>query len=312
LTKGKSLYGKISLLGLLQPNSQLTKPAAETIAIEVLSYLARIRCGLTVFWLCPALAWRICGRGGGTRIFGRDSRPSRLRRAAAARLSAHAGQHPEAIAKARESCRLHLKRHDYGGSLKVSRPFRQRLGSGLLTCVRKPELSNRSLHGLATASTPKTRTRAGASRTRTRRHGYEKNSILPRVCGATASGLGRRLVRENTLSVDDLIWPIFICEGKTRENQLPPCPASSASPSTWRYAPRPRRRSSAFRRLRCFLYRPEPAERAGQRGAQSRKSHLPRVPRDQARSANLGLVTDVALDPYTIMAMTGFCAASGF
>ncbi|MFQ5972578.1 MAG: porphobilinogen synthase [Alphaproteobacteria bacterium] len=34
----------------------------------------------------------------------------------------------------------------------------------------------------------------------------------------------RRLVRENTLSVDDLIWPVFVCEGEDRTEPVPSMP----------------------------------------------------------------------------------------
>ena len=34
----------------------------------------------------------------------------------------------------------------------------------------------------------------------------------------------RRLVQENTLSANDLIWPIFICEGKNVKEQIKSMP----------------------------------------------------------------------------------------
>ena len=34
----------------------------------------------------------------------------------------------------------------------------------------------------------------------------------------------RRLVRENTLTPDDLIWPVFVCEGKDRTEEVPTMP----------------------------------------------------------------------------------------
>src|SRR3954469_6688904 len=34
----------------------------------------------------------------------------------------------------------------------------------------------------------------------------------------------RRLVREKTLSVDDLIWPLFVCEGKNHREAIPSMP----------------------------------------------------------------------------------------
>ena len=46
----------------------------------------------------------------------------------------------------------------------------------------------------------------------------------------------RRLVRENVLTTDDLIWPMFVVDGRTRARLSPRCPASTASPSIRRCA----------------------------------------------------------------------------
>ena len=40
----------------------------------------------------------------------------------------------------------------------------------------------------------------------------------------------RRLVRENTLSANDLIWPIFLTDGKNQKNQI------STMPGVYRYS----------------------------------------------------------------------------
>ena len=40
----------------------------------------------------------------------------------------------------------------------------------------------------------------------------------------------RRLVQENTLSTNDLIWPIFICEGKNVKEQI------KTMPGVYRYS----------------------------------------------------------------------------
>ncbi len=46
----------------------------------------------------------------------------------------------------------------------------------------------------------------------------------------------RRMVRENQLTTDDLIWPLFLIDGETRARRSPPCPASNGSRSTRRCA----------------------------------------------------------------------------
>ena len=40
----------------------------------------------------------------------------------------------------------------------------------------------------------------------------------------------RRLVQENTLSANDLIWPIFICEGKNKKEPI------ETMPNVYRYS----------------------------------------------------------------------------
>ena len=44
----------------------------------------------------------------------------------------------------------------------------------------------------------------------------------------------RRLVRENVLTTDDLIWPLFVVDGHNQRAALPRCPASTGSASTRR------------------------------------------------------------------------------
>ncbi len=43
----------------------------------------------------------------------------------------------------------------------------------------------------------------------------------------------RRLMAENQLSVNDLIYPVFVLEGKTVVKQLNQCPVSSAYQLTY-------------------------------------------------------------------------------
>ena len=53
-------------------------------------------------------------------------------------------------------------------------------------------------------------------------------------------------VRECRLSVDDLIWPIFLIEGTGARQRSPPCRWSSASPSTRPFAKRSARRGAGI------------------------------------------------------------------
>jgi porphobilinogen synthase len=110
----------------------------------------------------------------------------------------------------------------------------------------------------------------------------------------------RRLVRENTLSVDDLIWPIFICGG---ENTREPV---SAMPGVERLSINLAVRAAAeaaelgIPALALFPFT-DPSLRNEQASEALNPQNLVcRACRDIKREVpNLGLVTDVALDPYT-------------
>jgi porphobilinogen synthase len=113
----------------------------------------------------------------------------------------------------------------------------------------------------------------------------------------------RRLVAENALTVDDLIWPVFVIEGGTarerrplhaggRRASLDSGPGESGRESS----------GSAFRRWRCSRLCPREKKSA----RRPRRSLTRQQPDATARCAALkkavpeiGMVGDVALDPYT-------------
>ena len=110
----------------------------------------------------------------------------------------------------------------------------------------------------------------------------------------------RRLVRENTLSADDLIWPIFICEG---ENTRQPIAAMSGIERlSIDLAVRAAAEAAELGIPALALF---PFTDPGLRNEQASEALNPqnlvcRACRAIKREVpNLGLVTDVALDPYT-------------
>ena len=111
----------------------------------------------------------------------------------------------------------------------------------------------------------------------------------------------RRMVRENVLTTDDLIWPLFIAGGQQDPHAgCRRCRASSASRSTRRCARPSAPPSSRSRASRCF---PTPtracaitdgtealnADNLVCRAIRAIKQAVPEV----------GILCDVALDPYT-------------
>ena len=110
----------------------------------------------------------------------------------------------------------------------------------------------------------------------------------------------RRLVREKTLSVDDLIWPIFICEG---ENTRQPIAAMSGIERlSIDLAVRAAAEAAelGIPALALFPFT-EPSLRNEQASEALNPENLVcRACREIKREVpNLGLITDVALDPYT-------------
>ena len=122
----------------------------------------------------------------------------------------------------------------------------------------------------------------------------------------------RRLMREHTLTVDDLIYPVFVLEGDNREQDVKSMPGV--------------KRQSLDR----LLFTAEEAVRLGvpmlsifpviESGKNNEATEaynpdglVPTVVRAlKARFPELGLMTDVALDPYTIHGQDGLIDDAGY
>ncbi len=110
----------------------------------------------------------------------------------------------------------------------------------------------------------------------------------------------RRLVRENSLTTDDLIWPVFLCEGaNTRE------PVASM-PGVERLSVDEAVRAAAeaaklgIPALALFPFTTPVLRNAQASEALNPKNLICRACRAIKREVpDLGLITDVALDPYT-------------
>lgn len=123
----------------------------------------------------------------------------------------------------------------------------------------------------------------------------------------------RRLMRENHLHSDDLIYPVFVLDGKEREETV------SSMPGVVRQS------------LDLLMYRAETCLRLGipaiaifpvietdlkNLTASEALNPLGLVPRTvselKRRFPELGIITDVALDPYTSHGQDGLIDASGY
>ncbi|ABB75373.1 porphobilinogen synthase [Nitrosospira multiformis] len=123
----------------------------------------------------------------------------------------------------------------------------------------------------------------------------------------------RRLMRENQLHADDLIYPVFVLDGEKREEKVPSMPG----------VVRQSLDVLLFRAERCLeLGIPAlaifPVIDAGLKNETASEALNPAglVPRVvsalKARFPELGIITDIALDPYTSHGQDGLIDPSGY
>ena len=110
----------------------------------------------------------------------------------------------------------------------------------------------------------------------------------------------RRLVQENALSPSDLIWPIFICEGKNVKKQI------NTMPGVYRYSIDRLDKlveSAMVKKIPMIALFPNiPNSKKNQRGSEAlNKNNLicKALRLIKKNFKNIGLMCDVALDPYT-------------
>jgi porphobilinogen synthase len=110
----------------------------------------------------------------------------------------------------------------------------------------------------------------------------------------------RRLVRENTLTTDDLIWPIFLCEGENAREPVASMPGVERLSIDEAVRAAAEAAKLGIPALALFPFT-EPGLRNEQASEALNPNNLVcRACRAIKREVpNLGLVTDVALDPYT-------------
>lgn len=110
----------------------------------------------------------------------------------------------------------------------------------------------------------------------------------------------RRLVAENTLSVDDLIWPIFVIEGSNEERPVASMPGQ-VRVTVDRVAKHVERAAKlGVPAIAIFPATPPEAKDAEGTEALNANNLICRAARELKRAfPEVGLVGDVALDPYT-------------
>ena len=123
----------------------------------------------------------------------------------------------------------------------------------------------------------------------------------------------RRLMRESVLTADDLIYPVFVLDGKNRTEKVPSMPGVERLT-----VDRLLRQAEACLKLRIPALALFPVIDQKLKTLDGREAYNPRglVPRAVAqlkkRFPELGVMTDVALDPYTSHGQDGVVDANGY
>ena len=123
----------------------------------------------------------------------------------------------------------------------------------------------------------------------------------------------RRLMRENSLSAADLIWPVFVTEGENAREPVKSMPGVERLSIDQLVIEARRVHGLGVPALAIFPVTPSPAksldaveawnpEGLAQRAVRALKAALP----------SLGVITDVALDPYTTHGQDGIIDESGY
>ncbi len=123
----------------------------------------------------------------------------------------------------------------------------------------------------------------------------------------------RRLMRENTLTADDLIYPLFVAEGSARRDPV------ASMPGVFRLAidELVREAAAAFElgipAVALFPNTPSELKTLDGREAYNPEGLVPRTIRAlKAELPELGVITDAALDPYTTHGQDGIIDDTGY
>ncbi len=123
----------------------------------------------------------------------------------------------------------------------------------------------------------------------------------------------RRLMREHRLTADDLIWPVFVLEGEGRVEPVPSMPGVERMSIDRLVAEA--RRLAALGLPAVALFPVTPPERKSE---DAREAYNPEGLAQRAVRAlkealpELGVITDVALDPFTTHGQDGLVDESGY
>ena len=123
----------------------------------------------------------------------------------------------------------------------------------------------------------------------------------------------RRLMREHTLTADDLIYPLFVIEGKNRVEAVPSMPGVQRYTVDRLLTHAESCLEAGIPAVALFPAIDPKLKTPDGREATNRRGLIPRaVAAVKKRFPELGVITDAALDPYTTHGQDGVLGADGY
>jgi porphobilinogen synthase len=123
----------------------------------------------------------------------------------------------------------------------------------------------------------------------------------------------RRLMREHSLRAADFILPVFVQDGSRREDPVPSLPGVSRKSVDLLLHDAERCLELGIPAMALFPVIPGAAKSLDAAEAWNPKGLVPRAVRElKSRFPSLGIITDVALDPYTSHGQDGLLDHSGY
>ena len=123
----------------------------------------------------------------------------------------------------------------------------------------------------------------------------------------------RRLMRETRLAADDFIYPVFVLDGSRREEAVPSLPGVARKSIDLLFADAERCIALGIPALALFPVVPQEQKSLDAAAAWHPEGLVPRTVRAlKERFPELGVITDVALDPYTSHGQDGLIDDAGY
>ncbi|MGL4184350.1 MAG: porphobilinogen synthase [Thiotrichaceae bacterium] len=123
----------------------------------------------------------------------------------------------------------------------------------------------------------------------------------------------RRLMRENVLTVNDLIWPVFVLEGENQREAISSMPGVERLSIDLLLQEAAQAVALGIPALALFPVTPQSAKSANAEEAWNPDGLAQRAVRAlKAAFPELGVITDVALDPFTTHGQDGLMDDSGY